>query len=113
MAGYLIVALLLLGAWGVLAKRNLVKKIIGLNIMDSGIILLFIYRGSLWGGSAPILVDGRTDIVDPVPQALMLTAIVVGVCLTTLGLALAYRIHRRYGTLDIREAERRAEADHD
>jgi multicomponent Na+:H+ antiporter subunit C len=113
MAGYLILALLLVGFWGVLALRHLVRKIIALNIASSAIILLFLQRGAERGVSAPILVEGVRDIVDPVPQALMLTAIVVGVCLTALGLVLAYRIQRKYGTMDIREAERRAGEAHD
>jgi multicomponent Na+:H+ antiporter subunit C len=91
--------------WGLLQKRNLIKKIIALSIMNSGIVILFIYGGSLSGKNAPILVKGVSDIVDPLPQALMLTAIVVGVCLTALALALVYKVYQHYHTLDIAQIE--------
>jgi len=109
----LIVILTLTGIWGTIACRNLIKKVIGLGIVNSGVVMLFVYVGSRSGSHAPILI-GQTagldasQIVDPLPQALMLTAIVVGVALTSLALVLAYGIHATYGTLDIREAERRA-----
>jgi multicomponent Na+:H+ antiporter subunit C len=103
--GYLIIALFLLGIWGILQKRNLIKKVIALNIINSSIIILFLYAGSLSGKNAPILVKGISDIVDPLPQALMLTAIVVGICLTALALALVYKIYQRYHTLDIAQIE--------
>ena len=77
--GYLIIALFVMGVWGLLCKRNLIKKVIALNLINSAIVILFVYLGSLSGRTAPILVEGIVDIVDPLPQALMLTAIVVGV----------------------------------
>ena len=104
-AGYLIIALFVMGVWGIIHKKNLIKKIIALSIMNSGIVILFIYGGSLSGKNAPILVKGISDIVDPLPQALMLTAIVVGVCITALALALVYKIYQRYHTLDIAQIE--------
>jgi multicomponent Na+:H+ antiporter subunit C len=103
--GYLIIALFMLGVWGIIRKRNLIKKVIALSIINSSIIILFLYGGSLSGKTAPILVDEATDIVDPLPQALMLTAIVVGVCLTALALALVYHMYQRYHTLDIASIE--------
>lgn len=102
---YLILTLLVIGAWGLLRKRNLIKKVIALNIINSAIVMLFLYGGSFSGNSAPILVEGVTDIVDPIPQALMLTAIVVGVCLTALALALIYLMYQRYHSLDIADIE--------
>ena len=104
-AGYLIIALFVLGVWGLLHKRNLIKKVIALSIMNSAIVILFIYGGSLSGKNAPILIGEIADIVDPLPQALMLTAIVVGVCLTALALALVYKMYQRYHTLDISQIE--------
>lgn len=103
--GYLIIALFVLGVWGIIRKRNLIKKVIALSIINSSIMILFLYAGSLSGKTAPILVDEAMDIVDPLPQALMLTAIVVGVCLTALALALVYQMYQRYHTLDIASIE--------
>lgn len=102
---YLMLAILVIGVWGLLRKRNLIKKVLALNIINSAIIMLFLHGGSFSGTSAPILVEGITDIVDPVPQALMLTAIVVGVCLTALALALIYLMYQRYHSLDIADIE--------
>lgn len=111
--GAMIFAIFLVGAWGLVVKRHLIKKVIALNIISSAIVILFIYLGSLQGASAPILVDGVSNIVDPIPQALMLTAIVVGVCTTALALVLAYKIYRVYQTLDLTEIERTAEHDNE
>lgn len=106
MAWYLIGAIFLTGVWGLIALPNMLKKIVALNIANSAIILLFIYFGSLSGDSAPILTGEEGTPVDPLPQALMLTAIVVGVCVVALSLVLVYRLYLRHGTLDIREIER-------
>ena len=95
------------GGWGVVRKRNMVKKVMALNIANSAIIILFIYYGSLSGTTAPIAGTAET-MVDPLPQALMLTAIVVGICVIALAVALVYRLYVTYGTLDMREIERRA-----
>jgi multicomponent Na+:H+ antiporter subunit C len=105
MSGYLIIGLLLLGIWGVLVKRNLIKKVIALSMINSSVVIMFVYLGSLSGNAAPILVEGITDIVDPIPQALMLTAIVVGICLTSLALALIYKMYQQYHTHDIAKIE--------
>ena len=105
MSWYLIGAIFIVGIWGVISIPNLVKKVVALSIANSAIILFFIYFGSLSGEGAPILVEGTTQPVDPLPQALMLTAIVVGVCVIALALVLVYRLYRRHGTLDIRELE--------
>ncbi len=107
MAWYLIGAIFLAGVWGLIALPNLIKKVVALNIANSAIILFFIYFGSLSGDTAPIMGDGAGTPVDPLPQALMLTAIVVGVCVVALALGLVYRLYTRYGTLDIREIERK------
>lgn len=107
MAWYLIGTIFLVGIWGVISLPNLVKKVIGLSIANSAIILFFVYYGSLSGDTAPILTADTGRPVDPLPQALMLTAIVVGICVVTLALVLIYRLYRRFGTLDAREIERR------
>ena len=107
MAWYLTGAIFLVGMWGLLAKHNMVKKVMALSIANSAIIVLFIYYGSLSGTTAPI--EGGTEVmVDPLPQALMLTAIVVGICIVALALALVYRLYLIFGTLDIRLAEKEA-----
>lgn len=110
MASYLIGAIFLVGLWGVIAVPNLIRKVIALSIANSAIIILFVHYASLSGDSAPIL-TGEGTPVDPLPHALMLTAIVVGICVLALALALVYRLYRRYGTLDIREIERRVWGD--
>ena len=104
---YLIGAIFLVGMWAVLALPNLIKKVVGLSIANGAVIMFFIYYGSLSGDTAPILTGAEGTPVDPLPQALMLTAIVVGVCIVALALALVYRLYRRFETLDIREIERR------
>lgn len=107
MTWYLIGAIFLVGLWGVIAVPNLVKKVVALSIMNSAIILFFVYFGSLSGDAAPIQTGADGIPVDPLPQALMLTAIVVGVCVVALALVLVYRLYLRHGTLDIREIERK------
>ena len=109
MTWFLIGAVFLVGIWGVIALPNLIKKVVAISIANSAIIVFFVYFGSLSGGTAPILSpDAPAGVppVDPVPQALMLTAIVVGVCITALALALVYRLYQRHGTLDIRVIEK-------
>ena len=108
MAWYLIGGLFLVGLWGMVARANLVKKVISLSIANSAIVLFFVYQGSLSGSTAPIMTGVDAPVVDPVPQALMLTAIVVGICVVALALALVYRIYERFHTLDMREIERRS-----
>lgn len=95
-------ALIVVGFYGMLGKRNLVKQFIGLNIMQTAIILLFISMGVRDGGTVPIIQKGVDDAVymSPLPHVLMLTAIVVMVGTAGVALALLIRIHRRFGTLD-------------
>jgi len=103
---YLTFLLFLIGVWGMITKENLIKKIIGLNIADSAIVLFFILIGYRQGSTAPIMEKGIKDVVDPLPQALMLTAIVIGICLTALALALVLKIDKEYRTLNISEIEK-------
>ena len=95
--------LFLLGFWGILAKRNVIKKIISLNLINSAVVILFVLEGSRIGDNVPIMEEGISRVVDPVPQALMLTAIVIGVCVTALSLALAFRLYKATGTFHIDE----------
>jgi multicomponent Na+:H+ antiporter subunit C len=105
MAYLLIGTLFLAGLWGVVTKPNLIKKIMALSIANSAIVLLFVYHGSRSGTTAPIT-GTEQAMVDPLPQALMLTAIVVGICVVALGLVLIDRIYIRHRTLDIRLIEK-------
>ncbi|MUW15967.1 Na+/H+ antiporter subunit C [Halorubrum sp. CBA1125] len=94
--------LLCIGLYMMIANPNLVKKIIGLNLFQTAIFLLFIASGYVEGGSIPIVPSGAAETgtyVSPLPHVIVLTAIVVGVSLTAVGLALCIRIHDEYGTL--------------
>ena len=99
--------LIVIGLYGMIGKRSFVKKVIGLNIFQSAIILFFIAGSMREGGSVPILfaVHGvehgdPEDFVNPLPHVLMLTAIVVGVAITGAALGFLVRIYREFGTLD-------------
>jgi len=98
----------MIGLYGVMSKNNLIKKIMGLTIMNGSIVLFFISIGFREAGLAPILEKGTTDgiptiVVDPLPQALMLTAIVIGISVTAFALALIVKIYSKYKTLDIQQ----------
>ena len=103
----LVLLLFLVGFWGILGKKNIIKKIIGLNLINNSVVILFVLEGSRVGEQAPIMDEGIANVVDPVPQALMLTAIVIGVCVTALALALAFRLYKAAGSFDIDEIRRR------
>ena len=112
MVWLLIGAIFLVGLWGIMNKANMVKKVMALNIANSAIILLFVYYGSFSGVTAPI--EGTSsEMVDPLPQALMLTAIVVGICVMALSMVLVYRLYLKFGTLDMRLIEKKAWELHD
>ena len=82
------------------ANPNLVKKVIGLNVFQTAVFIFYISLGEREGGTAPILGEGYTLYVNPLPHVLILTAIVVGVATTALALALIVRIHRAYETVE-------------
>lgn len=97
------VGLILIGLFTVLSKRNLIKIIIGLTVLNTGVNLLLVAIGYIHNRTAPIITRTYTDpskMVDPVPQALVLTAIVIGLGVTALALALAIRVYGHYQTLD-------------
>ena len=101
---YVAFALLLCtGLYVLIASPNLVKKIIGLNLFQTAIFLLFVTSGYVEGGSIPIVYPGAEGgpYVSPLPHVIVLTAIVVGVSLTAVGLALCLRIYDEYGTLRV------------
>ncbi len=98
--------LILVGLYIILTKHNLIKVIIGLGIMDTGVNLFLISIGYITRGTAPIFSSPEIDserMVDPVPQALVLTAIVIGVAILALALSLAIRLYQHYETLNLRK----------
>lgn len=102
---WVVIALMMTGLYVVIAQENLVKKIVGLNIFQVSVFVFYIAMGKVEGGSAPILNDTITAYSNPLPHVLILTAIVVGVATTALGLALIVRINGAYGTIEDDEIE--------
>ena len=103
--------LLMIGFYGVIAKQNLIKKLIGLSIFQSAVFLLYITMGKVDGGTAPIFQTGVANQVfsNPLPEVLILTAIVVGISTMALGLGIVVRIKEEYGSIEedeIREIDR-------
>ena len=103
---WIVIALMMIGLYTVAASGNLVKKIIGLNIFQTSVFLFFISVGKVSGGTAPILAEGWTRYSNPLPHVLILTAIVVGVATTAVGLALIVRVNRAYTTIEDDEIRR-------
>ncbi len=102
-------ALFTIGLYTVVAKDNLIKKFMGLNIMETACFLLFISLGAVKGGKAPIWTEGlkkTTTFVNPIPQALILTGIVVAVSTTSLALSLMIKIFEQCGTLNAEKLKR-------
>jgi multicomponent Na+:H+ antiporter subunit C len=107
-----VVTMILIGLYAVVFRRNLIKIVIGISIIESGVNLFLIMLGYREGGVAPIftsLPSGTTypeEMVLPVPQALTLTSIVIGVAVLALMLSLVMHIYRKYRTLDVRKIRR-------
>jgi multicomponent Na+:H+ antiporter subunit C len=111
----LLVLLFLAGFFGLITRRNLIKKVYALSIMNLAVLLLFIVEGKGPGSRAPLMyypedtvpknfgLENSGPYVDPMPQALMLTAIVVGVCISIVAVVLVYRLYRVHKTLDCEE----------
>lgn len=98
--------LFVIGFANLLLHKNLIKKIIGLNIMDSAIYLFLAEKGYISGRSVPIVTDGVQKVeayINPIPSGLVLTGIVVSVSVSALMLSLTMRLYRRYHTLDLDE----------
>ena len=95
-----VIVLMMTGLYVVIARENLVKKVIGFNIFGTAVNFLYITMGKIWGGSAPIIGEGVEVYTNPIPSVLILTAIVVGVATTALALALVVRIREAYGTIE-------------
>ena len=114
---FAVVAVLLfgIGFMNLLLQQNLVKKVIGFNIMDSAVFLLLASLGYIDGGIAPIVGDRGFDplYINPIPSGLVLTGIVVSVSVSAFSLALIQRIYHKYGTVDLRELVMRTEKEED
>ena len=101
--------LILIGMWGMLTQRNMIRMIIGFSLTDTGIHMVMVSIGYVTGGTAPIIndavpmADAVNRVVDPVPSALVLTAIVIGLGVTAVMLAFAVRIYKARRTLMIDE----------
>lgn len=97
-----VIILMMIGLYIMISRGNLVKKMMGMNIFQVSVIMLYVSMGKVKGGTPPILIEGVTDTVfsNPLPHVLMLTAIVVGVATTAVGLALTVRIKEAYGTVE-------------
>ena len=99
--GYWVTILLMVaGLYMLIARTNLLKKLVGLAILQSSVYLLYIAPGKLIGGTEPIIADGFAVYSNPLPHVLILTAIVVGVATLALGLALVVRIREAYGSIE-------------
>jgi multicomponent Na+:H+ antiporter subunit C len=99
--------LILIGLWGILTQRNIIRMIVGFSLLDTGIHMVMVSIGYVTGGTAPIINDAvpmaeaASRVVDPVPSALVLTAIVIGLGVTAVMLSFAVRIYRTRRTLMI------------
>ncbi len=109
---WIFIGLVMIGMYAMIAKRNLIKKTIGMNIVQTAVILFYVSIGAKLGKTIPIIDTGNghgadahhavqaIDYINPLPHVLMLTAIVVSVATLGVALALAIKVHRQYGTLD-------------
>ncbi len=97
---WIVVFLMMAGFYIVVAQGNFIKKIVGLNVFQASVFLLYITLGKVRDGTAPIIGEGIQIYSNPLPHVLILTAIVVGVATTALGLALVVRINEAYGSIE-------------
>lgn len=107
---WVVVVLMMVGFYTLIARGNLVKKLVGLSVFQTSVFILYISMGKITGGTAPIFVSGDEPAVysNPLPHVLILTAIVVGVATLALGLSLVVRINEAYGTIEEDEIQDRS-----
>ena len=111
---YLVIILMMLGFYAVIARGNMVKKMVGLNIFQTSVFMLYISVGKIDGGTVPILTGDPASVYsNPLPHVLILTAIVVGVATTAVGYALIIRIYEAYGTIEDDEVAMLIDSDQD
>ena len=99
---WIVIILFTTGLYGVMARQNLIKKIIALNVFQTAVLLFYVSLSKIEGGTAPILIKGAKHVIydNPLPQVLMLTAIVVGISTTAVALSFVMLIYREYGTIE-------------
>jgi multicomponent Na+:H+ antiporter subunit C len=102
---WLVVVLMMTGFYLVIAHPNMIKQLVGLSLFQASVFILYISFAYVTGGSAPIIVEGRESYANPLPHVLILTAIVVGIATTAVGLALVVRIHQAFGTIEENEIQ--------
>lgn len=107
---WVVIFLMMAGFYAVISRSNLIKKIAGLNIFQASVFLMYISIGTAAEGTMPIVAEGFTQYANPLPHVLILTAIVVGIATTAVGLALAVRIKETYGTIEEDEINVRDES---
>ncbi len=112
---WIVIVLMMTGFYVVISRGNLIKKIVGLNIFQTSMFILYISMGKVAGGTAPIVVEGlacpegAVCYSNPLPHVLILTAIVVGVATTARGLGIIVRINEAFGTIEEDDLEKREE----
>lgn len=104
---WIVIVLMMIGFFIIIARGNLVKKVIGLNIFQTSVFIFYISIGKVSGGTAPLLIDADVVYSNPLPHVLILTAIVVGIATTSLALALVVRIKNAYGSIEEQELQER------
>ena len=97
---WVVITLMMSGLYIVIAQGNLIKKIVGLAVFQTSVFIFYISMAKVEGGTAPILADGISQYSNPLPHVLILTAIVVGIATTALGLSLVVRIKEAYGSIE-------------
>jgi multicomponent Na+:H+ antiporter subunit C len=110
---WMTIVLMVAGMYIVIARGNLLKKLLGLGVLQTSVYLLYIAPAKLIGGTAPIIAEGYAVYSNPLPHVLILTAIVVGVATLALGLAIVVRIREAYGSIEEEEILARDRADDD
>lgn len=102
---WVVVCLMMIGFYVLISQGNLVKKMIGLTVFQTSVIIMYVSMGKITGGTAPVLLEREAVYSNPLPHVLMLTAIVVGVATTAVGFALIVRINEAFGTVEEDEIE--------
>jgi len=108
---WVVVVLMMVGFYIVIAHGNLIKKIVGLSIFQTSVFIFYISMAKVDGGTAPILAEQVSQYSNPLPHVLILTAIVVGIATTALGLALVVRIKEAYGSIEEEEIQNKDNQD--
>ena len=102
---WLVIILMMTSFYLVISRPNMVKQLVGLSLFQGSVFILYISFAYVSNGTAPILAEGQEIYANPLPHVLILTAIVVGIATTAVGLALVVRIHRAFGTIEENEIQ--------